>query len=296
MPNSVSRQSQTQRTASTSSTATTGKTKKPATTEQAQTTKAAGWGPKGNAGALKITAARIGDGPKTTDTVSMPKGFTAKLDDIKQKATDKVHGQEVSIEQSGQTLTVSGGGKTFSIGGDKAAIDQTAADWKAEVAAAKKEPANEFMQLNWFGDTSIRGAGTAGKLFSTMEGGSIYTGGAHPSNGTALSTYDARTGKEVKLDELLTPQQMNALVKDIGTKLPKLKGPDGMEGSTWSWGTPEDLRRTINENFALTTDKTGKVQIQVAWESGVHALGGQMAHFTIDAPNDAAFRAKIGLD
>lgn len=250
MPNSVSR-SQTNRTAATRSTGQTAPSKKPATTEQAQTTKAAGWGPKSNAGALKITAARIGDGPKTTENVSLPKGFAGKLDTIVQKANDKVHGQDVSIEQSGQQLTVSGpGGKSFTIGGDKAAIEQTANEWREEVKLAKSEPKNEFTQLNWFGDTGMRGAGTAGKLFSTMEGGSIYTGGAHPSNGTALSTYDARTGKEVKLDELLTPAQMNSLVKDIGAKLPKLKGPDGIEGTTWSWGTPEDLRRTIDGRSA----------------------------------------------
>jgi len=38
------------------------------------------------------------------------------------------------------------------------------------------------------------------------------------------------------------------------------------------------------------------VKIDIAWESGIHALGGQMAHFTVDAPNDPAFRNAIGLE
>jgi hypothetical protein len=99
----------------------------------------------------------------------------------------------------------------------------------------------------------------------------------------------------VKLEDLLSQKQMAALVKDIETRLPKLKGPDGIEGSSFHFGDTASLRATINDNFALTSDKNGKVQIQIAWESGIHALGGQMAHFTVDAPQDPAFLQKIGV-
>ncbi|MDP1830278.1 MAG: hypothetical protein Q8L48_43840 [Archangium sp.] len=271
------------------------KPKAPAQTAQ---TAAAGWGAgAGKASALKITAARIGDGPNTTDGVSVPKGFTAELKNLTQKDSDKVHGKDVSIEQSTTQLDISGpGGKKFSIGEGAAALKQTATEWREEVNATKKAPKEDWMQLDWSSDSGIRGAGTAGKLFSISEGGSFYTGGAHPSNGSAINTFDARTGKQVTLDSLISPKQMNDLVNDIAARLPKLKGPDGIEGDSFGVGDKAALRDTINKNFALSTDKNGKVKLDIAWESGIHALGGQMAHFTVDAPNDPAFRTAIGLE
>lgn len=272
---------------------------KPKPAAQTAQTAAAGWGPGGaKASALKITQASIGDGPKISEKVLVPKGYTAELKPLSQKATDTVHGTKVSIEQSTTQLNITGpGGKKFSIGENEAAFKQTAEEWKSEVDAAKKAPKEEWMQLDWSNDSGISGAGTAGKLFSVSEGGSYYTGGAHPSNGTALSTYDARTGKQVTLDSLLTPKQMNDLVNDIGARLPKLKGPDDIGPE--SFGFADDkaaLRDTINKNFALSTDKNGKVKIDIAWESGVHALGGMMAHFTVDAPTDNAFKQAAGIE
>ena len=61
-------------------------------------------------------------------------------------------------------------------------------------------------------------------------------------------------------------------------------------------GEKAALRDTINNNFALSTDKNGKVKIDIAWESGVHALSGLMAHFSVEAPTDAAFLKNIGVD
>ena len=174
----------------------------------------------------------------------------------------------------------------------------TASDWNDEVAATKKAPKEEFMSLDWDSESGVRGAGTAGQLFSVSLGESDFTGGAHPNSGTFLNTYDARTGKQVNLDQLLTPKQMNDLVNDVAARLPKLKGPEQDIGPE-SFGFGDDkaaLRKTINENFALSTDKNGKVKIDIAWESGVHALGGLMAHFSVDAPTDAQFKKNIGLE
>ncbi|MCA2979973.1 MAG: hypothetical protein INH41_08850 [Myxococcaceae bacterium] len=296
MPRSVSRQS-TQQAARVATPAPPPRAGTPAASSRA-TTAAAGWSPRASSGPLRITAARIDDGIKTTPRLALPEGFSAKPTKNDNTLRDTVHGQPVVFEQSAQGFEVSGpGGRTFTIGADKKGVDGLLNEWRSEVKAAKGEPAyDENMQLNWDSQSTVSGVGTAGKLMSVSLGGSSFTGGAHPNAGTSIATYDARTGKQVKLDELLTPQQMNALVRDVGAKLNSLKGRDGVDGQSFTSGDPADLRATIAENFALTTDKNGKVKIELAWESGVHALGGMTARFTIDAPNDPAFRAKIGLD
>lgn len=269
---------------------------------QAAQTQAAGWGAgAAKPQALKISAARIGDGPKTTDAVAVPKGFKAEVKTFEMKAKDKVHGEELSIEQSTQQLSITTpAGKKVTIGAGADGLKGFTSDWKSELAAAKKEPKPEWglQNMNWFAQDGIRGAGTAGKMVSTMEGGSSYMGGAHPNNGTILRTYDANTGKQVKLDDLFTQKQINDLVNDVAAKLPTMKLAEAdIDGTSFAIGDDKKfLRDTINENFAITTDKTGKVKVEIAWESGIHALGGQMAHFTVDAPNDPAFRAKLGLE
>ena len=82
--------------------------------------------------------------------------------------------------------------------------------------------------------------------------------------------------------------------KEIEQKTPKLKGPDGITGDSFSLGT--DAAKLVASNFSITTDAKGKQQIQVAWDSGIHALGGTQAIFTFAAPTDAAFRTKIGME
>ncbi|MFZ5445477.1 MAG: hypothetical protein ACOZQL_36135 [Myxococcota bacterium] len=256
-------------------------------------TAAAGWGAGAKAASLKITSAQIGDGPAVTEKLQLPKGYAAEVKELKEKLTDKVNGKACAIEQTDVRVTLTGpGGKKLTLSDGAESIKQTASDWKSEIEAQKKEP-SEWAQLDWDASHTMSGVGTAGKLFSVSDAYSSYTGGAHPNHGTALSTWDASTGKQVKLDQLLTQQQMTNLVKDISARLPKLNNGDGIDGSSFGMG---DLRDTINSNFALTSDKNGKVQIQIAWESGIHALGGQMAHFTVDAPTDATFRKAIGLE
>ena len=177
------------------------------------------------------------------------------------------------------------------------ALKEGAADWRATVDDAKKSPKEEWGQYEWDNQSSISGAGPAGKLFSIEQGGSSYTGGAHPNNGVGISTFDARTGQQVKLDSLISPKQMNDLVNDIAARLPKLKADQDITGDSFNMGGDKaSLRDSINNNFSLSTDKNGKVKIDIAWESGIHALGGQMAHFTVDAPTDQAFKTAIGAE
>jgi hypothetical protein len=255
-----------------------------------------GWG----AGAkpvtsLKITAASIGDGPALTPKLQVPKGYTAELKNLSNKASDTVHGTKVSVEVSEQQATVTTpAGKKVQLG-NKPDLTGLVSEWKAAVKDAKGQPPAEFMALDWESGHTFAGVGTAGKLMSVSESFEDYTGGAHPNAGSALATYDASTGKKVTLDSLLTPQQMSNLVKDVTAKLARLKGPEGIDGSSFGMGDAKTTRDTINQNFAVTTDKQGKVHLQIGWESGVHALGGLMASFTVDAPNDAAFRARVGL-
>ncbi len=291
MPSNISRNQSTRVTPRSSSAA--GATPATPTT---QSTRAAGWSPGAATSALTIRQARITDvGPRTTERIALPRGYRGALETLSDKQTATVHGKPVSIEQNGQRLNVTGpNGRRFSVGTEPGELAAFAKDWKGEVAAAKAEPANEYTQLDWSAESGLRGAGTAGALFSVSRGDSSFMGGAHPNHGSALRTYDARTGRQVKLDELLSPRQMNALAKDIEARLTTLRGPEGLDGSSFAMDS-ESLRRSINENFTVTADKNGKVKIDIAWESGVHALGSYMAHFTVDAPNDAAFRAKIGL-
>jgi hypothetical protein len=265
-------------------------------TASASQTAAAGWG----AGAakttsLKITAAKIDEGPATTPKLQLPKGYKAEVTELSEKLTDKVKGKTVAIEQTDIKVTLTGpNGKKLTLSDGAESIKQMGSEWKETIAAEKKEP-SEWAQLDWDASHTMSGAGTAGKMVSVSDAYGSYMGGAHPNHGTALSTFDASTGKQVKLDQLLTQQQMNSLVKDITAKLPKLSNGDGIEGTSFG-SDAAGVRDTINSNFALTTDKNGKVKIEIAWESGIHALGGQMAHFTVDAPNDPAFRKAIGME
>ncbi len=245
---------------------------------------------------LKISSAKLDEGIATLPKIAVPAGYSVAVKELARKASDTVHGTKVTLEQSDQQVTLTspkGKKMTIGAGGD---MPGTEAEWKSEIKSAKAEPKNEYMNLSWDSSHTTSGVGTVGKMFSVSDSASSYTGGAHPNSGTAISTYDASTGKQVKLDSLLTQQQMSSLVNDIEAKLGKLKGPEDVEGSSFNMLDKAALRATVNENFALTTDKNGKVQIQIAWESGIHALGPLSAHFTVDAPTDPAFKAKIGLE
>jgi hypothetical protein len=129
--------------------------------------------------------------------------------------------------------------------------------------------------------------GSAGQMLSAREVVSSFTGGAHPNNGTQVRTYDARTGKQVKLDQLLTPVQFQKVVAGVKQGLDKLEDVDSFR--------PDNLSKAVRENFALVTDGHGKVHIEVLLPSYVHAMGGLEAQFRFASPDDAAFRARLGL-
>lgn len=269
---------------------------KPKSTASAQQAQAAGWGSgAAKATSLKITMAAIDEGPKVSDKIATPKGYTAKLNTASERLSDKVHGKPVSWESDVSNLTLSGpGGKKTAIWPETGSY---ASDWKSEVGAAKKEKPQEFMMLDWSAGRNLSSVGTAGKMISLQENTNDFMGGAHPNHATRTATFDASTGKQVKLDQLLTQQQMNGLVNEIAKKLDTLQGPDGITGQDFnSLGDKAALREKINENFALVADKNGKVTIDLAWDSGIHALGGAMAHFQVDAPTDPQFRSRIGAE
>ncbi|MFO0598356.1 MAG: hypothetical protein U0228_23830 [Myxococcaceae bacterium] len=269
---------------------------KPKTTQAAQDTKKAGWGqgaPK--ATSLKITMATIDEGPKTTQNIQVPKGYTASLKNDSMKLSDKVGDKAASYEQDVAHLTVKNpAGKSVELWAEGAS--DFSGDWKEEVAAQKKDP-SEFAMLDWSYGRSLSGVGTAGKMMSVQENANDYMGGAHPNHATTVRTYDASTGKQVKLEDLLSQQQMNSLVNDLSKKLGSMKGPDDIGPESFNFGGDKAaIRNMINENFALVADKSGKVKIDISWDSGVHALGGLLGHVQVEAPTDSAFRAKIGLE
>jgi len=245
---------------------------------------------------LKITLATIDDGPTTLPTIQAPKGFKADLKTSTERLKDTVHGKPAAWESDVSNLTLTGpGGKKVSIW--KEQNQNFSADWKSEVASAKKDAPNDYQMLDWSYGRNLSSVGTAGKMMSLQENTNDYMGGAYPNHATRMATFDASTGKQVKLEDLISQQQMNSLVNDVAKKLQKMQGPDGVGGESFSRGGDKAaIREAINNNFALVADKTGKVKIDIAWDSGVHALGGLMAHFQVDAPNDQQFRSRIGMD
>jgi hypothetical protein len=269
---------------------------KPKAAETAQQATKAGWGQGApRATSLKVTLATIDEGPTTSASIKSPKGFKAELTTDSQRLKDTVHGKAVSWESdvSNLTLTDAKGKKTEVL---KETGDYSA-DWKEEAKAQKKDAPNEYMQLDWSYGRNLSSIGTAGKMMSLQENTNDYMGGAHPNHGTRTVTIDATTGQPVKLDSLLSQQQMNSLVNDISAKLNKMKGPDDIGGESFSMGGDKAaLREAINTNFALVQGKDGKVTIDISWDSGVHALGGLMAHFQVEAPTDQQFKSRVGIE
>lgn len=282
----------------------------PAAEQPAQAAK--GWAAKGAGGAQKLAAAQaasssqvkllkasIGDGPGVTTGFPAPRGVEVAIGaDKRQESIPLPDGRVAKMDWDGSTLSVKNAktGKTTElVGKDSKYFAQFQEEFQSTFKSISKQDL-EFLppEPGYDSQRGFTGVGSAGKLLSVSEGVSEYTGGAHPNNGTSLLTFDTATGKQVKLDALLSKEQFASIVKQVTTQLPKLKGEDGMDGQAFSIsGDPKEL---IANNFSLSTDKNGKVQIDVAWESGVHAYGGQMAQFSFAAPTDAAFKQKVGIE
>lgn len=183
----------------------------------------------------------------------------------------------------------------------------------AHFAELKKEFRDTFKGLTKqdlvdFGPTAYgvtknySGLGAAGALVSVEEGASYYFGGAHPSNSSQLLTFDTRTGKPVKLTQLLDAAQFKAVVDQIERQLPTLKfidepGEDNDVGAEpfQHAQSREELEELVANNFALRTEN-GEVVIDVGWESGVHAMSGTMVQFSFQAPTTDAFKKATGAD
>jgi hypothetical protein len=255
--------------------------------------------PQGGAAAqVKLVSAKITDdlGLGAVDGFPAPKGFTVTQGEDKRSASQAlVDGRTATFSWDSATLSAKGpDGKTIELRGkDDAGYTQALSDFTENFKAATKDDLQYQSMVEWDSERGFSGVGTAGKLMSVTESVGDYTGGAHPNHGSQLETFDLSTGKQVTLDQLLSKDQMASLVSTIKTALPKLKGEDGIDGQTFE--PYQDLAKHVAENFAISTGKDGKPVITVAWESGVHALGGSMATFTFAAPDDAAFKAKAGL-
>ncbi len=285
--------------------------KAPAKTETPLAAANAGWAAKGAGKAGKVTAPAGGAAAqvklmsaKLTDDLGIPaangfpapKGFTVKLGDDKRQATQALaDGRSATFAWDSATLSATGpDGKTIALKPkDEQGYAQALADFQDNFKGATKDDLQYQTMVDWESDRGFSGVGSAGKLMSVSEAVGDFTGGAHPNHGTQLETFDLATGKQVTLDQLLSKDQLNSIVNTIKATLPKLKGEDGIDGQTFQ--PYQDLAKHVAENFAISTGKDGKPVITVAWESGVHALGGVMATFNFAAPDDAAFRAKAGL-
>ncbi len=251
---------------------------------------------QGAASQVKLLKAKIDEGVSGDTRLTGPKGYTIASEPDKQTVTAKLaDGKTATLQWDSATLSAKGpDGKTMVLRGkDVEGFKGVSSDFTDNCKATTKEDLAMGGPMDWDSSRGFSGFGSAGKMLSITESNGDFTGGAHPNFGTQLQTFDLKTGRQVKLDELLTKEQFKSIVDTISTSLPKMKGPDDIEGSSFM---PVDVADAVKNNFGLTTDAKGNPQIVVAFESGIHALGGTQANFTFAAPTDAAFKAKIGLE
>jgi hypothetical protein len=283
-------------------------TKSPAKAAQASnaSTTQKAWGPSGAnkkpqvGGGLTISKAEIGDGPQTSEKLTLPKGYSQVSGSLTHsESMPLADGRTAKLDINHATVSIKGpGGKSVEIAPSDQKEIADMKQWFQEEFKGKSKADLEFASFpEWNDDKTISGAGGAGKLTSVMISGNQYSGGAHPNHYTQVGTFDVTTGKQVKLDELLPKATVDKLATNVLARLQTMSGPDSIEGSAFALGGDEKtIRDLINSSFALTQGKNGKVNIELTWDSGVHALGGLLAHFTVPAPDDAAFKAKIGLE
>jgi len=232
------------------------------------------------------------------DTFEPPTGYRASAP-IEQQVftTPAADGRTAKVEWSDQVLNVSTKGQPAVqlVGKDEAGFEQLK-EWAKEDAA---DP-NENSTLEYEGQNFVTGVGHAGKMMSVASGYYEDAGGAHPDHGTMYQTYDVRSGKQVHLDDVLSPAQFKSVVEQVQQKLPSINSEwtDTFEpinaASPGDAPRYEDWANQVRDNFALVTDKDGRQYIRIGWESGMTVLGDMAARFTFTAPTDAAFEQKIG--
>jgi hypothetical protein len=216
----------------------------------------------------------------------MPTGFKAEVPERRLGDSARVKGKQVTFSQSQNQLIIRGRGKKFEIGRP---IDlmQAHREWKEGVRIAQRS--GNVADLVQVTNRMVKSTGTVGKLMSISDGFYVETARGI-SRERNVSTWDATTGKRVMLDQLLSPKQMTSLVNDIEKALP------GIGGEAFTNGDRQDLYARVNENFSLRTNPNGQATLHVAWEDDTHQLGSGMVHFTANAPADAAFLRKAGIE
>ena len=275
-------------------------TRKASTTAPAASTAKAGWSAgSANSASLRLVESSLDGGTRTIRGVPAPKGFTLSTGEDKRTVTVKLaNGKKASFEMSNQSLSIRGAdGKTRSlIASDEARIREDVGAFKEQMQGLSRDDAQ--YANGWEYNSHVSGAGTAGQLVSVLHSNDYMMGGPHPDGEQVLKTFDARTGKQVALNKLLSPAQFKALCDTVEQRLKTMKvdGED-VTGSDFSMGGDRAyIEEKVANNFALVTDSKGKVQIDVDWGSGSHALAPYRAHFTFDAPTDARFRTTIGAN
>jgi hypothetical protein len=238
-----------------------------------------GWNANTKASALKMTSQTLDKGPNVGGKLVAPKGFSIDVVEFKKEIKGtRPDGFKFTGSFAGQQILLTGAD-----GKRKVVADTTREAAKsAQAYDANKSSAGVMSKSE---ASTYTGVGSAGALMSLTRINPADTFMKPSVN--RIQTVDARTGKAVKLSELLSKSQFQSIVAQVGSNLATIDNSGAYEGGANA--------AALDQNFALTTDSKGKVQIHLAWESGVHGLAGTMAHFTFEAPTDAAFRAKLGL-
>ncbi len=239
-----------------------------------------GWNANTKASAIKMTGMAFDKGPNAGGKFVAPKGFSLDAAEFRKEIKGtRPDGFKFTGTFAGQQLSLTGAD-----GKKKVVADTT-------LQAAKSAKAYDLGKsgagvMSKSETRTHSGIGAAGALMSFTQQNPPDTF-MHASV-NRIETVDARTGKSVKLTELLSKPQFESIVSQVRSHMLTLDGASEAYGIGANAGA-------LNQNFGLTTDAKGKIQIHLAWESGVHAQAGTMAHFTFEAPTDAAFRAKLGL-
>lgn len=242
---------------------------------------------------LKVSGFRIGDsGPKLPSKFAGKYAAQTKVtersgkDSIQSPTSKKTH----TLEYAQSTVTI--GGKPVSGLGD---VSGTRADFKASVLAGDLD--GEFMGagMGWDDSVNVSPAGGAGKFISVRESGNSYTGGAHPNHYTGLVTINAETGKAVTPKDILTAKQLDGIADQLLKSFKGMKEDDrmGFEGMFENKASVRELLQ--NTGFAINQDSKGNLSMSFDLDSGIHAMGGITASFSVALPNDAAMKAKLGL-
>jgi hypothetical protein len=231
-----------------------------------------------------VPTVRIGEGPEDPRPFANDGRFV--FDVVPQNGVSERQGRDrktYTFEWSFDTLRIddrASGAKRQIVASGQAAIEQMQKDHAAELRAnAEPGPTS-----SWSYSEAIAPAGAVGDLVSLRHTYADFMGGAHPNHMSQLTTYDAGSGAEVSLRELLSDKQFAYVVREVERQLARHP-----EGRFYGDGDRAD---EIAKRFAIYDDG-GVLRIQVALHATVHAMGDAEARFTFAAPTDAGFRERL---